>query len=584
MQFSKAETKLEEALRACRQHFVSAALFSAFLNLLFIAPMLYMLQVYDRVVPTQGGLTLLFLTLALLVALGTLALLDFVRSRLLVRASVRLDQQLTHAILEQTIAEPGGTAPKLTRHALREFDTLRQTLTGPGIIALFDAPWTPIYILVCFIIHPLIGVLGLVGSILLLLTAWRNERATREPLQRANEAAGAAYASQDQSAASADVVRSLGMRQAIVSRHLQEREEMMALQTKASFGGSGYVAVSKFLRLALQSLALGGGALLAINNQISAGAIFASMFMVGRALAPIDQLLGAWKGIVQARGAYETLVDLFGVRAAGLAPTQLPDPVGRLSIEHLSVTDAARETPILHHISFQVEPGEAIGIVGPSGAGKSTLLRMIANAATAEAGSIRFDGAQQCDWDPERLAEHIGYLPQEPTLFSGTIKDNVSRFRSWIAEDREAVDAATVEAARLVGAHELILRLPGGYDYQLGLGGRGLSAGQAQRIALARALFGSPRYLVLDEPNSHLDSQGDLQLISTLSEMKKRGATILLVAHKLNILPVIDRLVVLQNGRVAMIGPRDEVMSKIAAPRGPRPVPQPQPTAVPVSQ
>jgi PrtD family type I secretion system ABC transporter len=570
------ETKLSTALHACRKHFLWAAFFSALLNLLFIAPMLYMLQVYDRVVPTQGTATLLFLTAVLVAALATLSLLDYVRSRLLVRASARLDGELSGAILDATLAQSGSAAPHITRRAVREFDTLRQTLSGAGVLALFDAPWTPIYILICFIIHPLVGLLATTGSGLLLLMAWLNEKSTRDPLQRANEAAGEAYVSHDQSTAVADVVRALGMRRAMVGRHIQERQAMISLQTKASFDTSKFVAGSKFLRLLLQSLALGLGALLAINNQITGGAIFASMFLVGRALAPIDQLLGAWKSIIQARNAYATLAQLFAAAPLDLAKTQLPPPVGRLDVEHLTVGAPGRIVAILQDVSLRVAPGEAIAIIGPSGAGKSTLTRLFAGAGFPDGGSIRFDGVEQKDWDPERLSHHVGYMPQDPTLFAGTIKENIARFKTSLNGDLAHIDAAVVEAAQRAGAHDLIVRLPNGYDYRLALGGRGLSTGQAQRIALARALFGSPRYLFLDEPNAHLDAEGDLQLLSTLGEAKKAGTTILVVAHKLSILPIIDKLLVLREGNIEMFGPRDEVMRRLSPARPPQAVPQPK--------
>jgi ATP-binding cassette subfamily C protein len=565
---------LAVALQACRRHFVSAAVFSALLNLLFIAPMLYMLQVYDRVVPTQGGVTLLFLTLVLVLSLGTLSLLDYVRSRLLVRASARLDRQLAGAILNATLARPEQGHQRIAKQVVREFDTLRQGLTGPGMISLFDAPWTPIYILISFLIHPYVGLLAAFGALVLLVLAWRNEVSTREPLQRANQAAGHAYASHEFSAASADVVRALGMRRAMVGRHLEERNVMMALQTGASFAASGWTALSKFFRLLLQSLALGMGAMLAIRNEISPGAIFASMFIVGRALAPIDQVIGAWKSIVQARGAYRTLQELFSQTPPDVAVTQLPAPTGRLQVEQVTVIKPTQDGAILNNISFNVDPGDVVGIVGPSGAGKSTLVRMLAGAGVPDRGSIRFDGAEQRDWDPERLAGYIGYMPQEAALFAGSIKDNITRFRSILGGDPRLIDSMAVDAAQLAGAHELILRLPGAYDYQLSLGGRGLSAGQAQKITLARALFAVPKYLILDEPNAHLDAEGDQQLVAALTELKKRGTTILLVAHRLSVLPVIDKLLVIKDGRLELYGPREEVMRRISPPASPRAVPQ----------
>jgi ATP-binding cassette subfamily C protein len=556
-------TPLIAALRACKRHFVAAGAFSALLNLLYLAPTLYMLQVYDRVVPTQGKLTLVFLTVAVLVALGTLSLLDMVRGRLLVRASIRLDRRLAGAVLDATLGRRG--AQGMSKQAVRELDAFRQTLTGAGILAVFDAPWTPIYVIVCFIIHPLLGVLALLGASLLLIIALRNERATRAPLQRANEAANIAYVSQEYSTAAADVVRAMGMRRAIVRRHLSERETMFTLQTQASFAASGYVTLTRFTRLSLQSLALGAGALLAVNNQISAGAIFAASFLISRALSPIEQVLGAWKGLVQARGAYRTLTDLFVEEGLEPVRTQLPAPTGRLAVETLTVLNPRRDGAILSDLSFSVEAGEIVGIIGPSGAGKSTLVRMIAGAAAPDRGVIRLDGADRKDWDPERLGEHIGFMPQEATLFAGSIKSNICRLQDFTTEDPAAVDAAVIEAARRSGAHEMILRLPQGYDTELALGGRGLSAGQAQRIALARALYGSPNILILDEPNAHLDAEGEALLLETLAEVKRRGGTVLIVAHRTGVLAALDKLMVLRDGRLELYGPRDAVLQRIGA-------------------
>jgi ATP-binding cassette subfamily C protein len=556
---------LRTGIEACRRHFVYAMLFSALLNLLFIAPMLYMLQVYDRVVPTAGGATLLFLTLALIGALATLSLLDAVRGRLLVRASIRLDKLLSREILNATLARPDLGTQRIAKQALREFDILRQVLTGPAILSVFDAPWVPVYVLVAFIIHPWIGVLAAFGAALSLFLAWRNERATSARLQQANAAAGQAYAAYEFTVAQADVVRALGLRDALVRGHLRDRDRMMELQSEASFDGSGVAALSKFVRLALQSLALGLAALLAIDAKISAGAVFAASFIIGRALAPIDQLVGSWKSIVQARGAYRTLRELFSEGGDARVLTRLPPPKGQLQVENLTITDPLGRV-ILGNVSFQVTPGEMIAIVGPSGAGKSTLVRAIAGAMLPAGGVIRFDGADQRNWDPERLSEHVGFMPQDASLFAGTVKENIARFTGGAGGNSADIDEAAVAAAQLAGAHEMILRLPGGYDYQLGLGGRGLSAGQAQRISLARALFRGPKYLILDEPNASLDAEGDQQLVKTLEELKRRGSTILVVAHRLSVLPIVDKLLVIQEGRLAMFGERDEVLRKIAPP------------------
>jgi ATP-binding cassette subfamily C protein len=554
---------LAEAVRACRRHLVAAALFSALINLLYLAPTLYMLQVYDRVVPTRGHLTLALLTLALVFALGCLALIDVLRSRLLVRASLRLERRLAGEILSAAMSRPGAAAEALAKQALREFDTMRQTLTGAGVLALFDAPWTPIYILVCFFLHPFLGLLTFAGAGLLLFLAFLSERTTNSRLQRANAAAGAAYVSQEFASAGAEVVRALGMRNAMVRRQLAEREKTQQLSAEASFAGGGYVATSRFARLFLQSLALGVGAWLAIDQKISAGAIFAASLLLARALSPMEQVVGAWRGLAQARSAWRTLRELLDAGAESLPATRLPAPTGALEVERLTVLTPSRDSAILHGVHFQATAGEVIGVVGPSGAGKSTLLRAIAGAVPADQGAIRFDGAEIADYEAERLAACLGYMPQEASLFAGTVKENIARFRNHLDDDLRVIDDAVIAAAKTARAHEMILRLPYGYDTPLGLGGRGLSAGQAQRIALARALFGEPTLLLLDEPNAHLDGDGEGALGVTLSGLKGRGVTVIIVAHRTGVLMAADKLMVLRDGRMEQFGQRDEVMARL---------------------
>ncbi|WP_019368043.1 type I secretion system permease/ATPase [Sphingomonas sp. HT-1] len=569
----RAVAPMRAALAACRRHWIAAAGFSALVNLLYIAPTLYMLQVYDRVVPTQGVQTLAFLTLVLLFALACLSLLDRVRSRLLTRAGVVLNAALAPMVLDATIGRPELPA---ARSAVRDLDTMRATLTGPAMLALFDAPWTPIYVGVCFLVHPLIGALALAGGLILTLIAWRNEKATRAGLDRAQDVASQTYAAQDVMLSAADSVRALGMRRAMVARQQRKREAMLALQTESGLHAGGYFTATKFVRLALQSLALGLGAWLAVDNLISGGAIFAASFLIARALAPIELVIGSWKTLAQARTGYQELDRLLASAVARPEPTRLPAPQGALTLEGLTIFNAARDAAVLNGISFAVAPGEVVAIVGPSGAGKSTLLRAIVGALPVDRGAVRIDAAEIGDWDPERLARHIGYLPQDSVLFEGTVKENIARFEGELGAAPEAVDAAVVAAADLVAARALILRLPGGFDHRLGLNGRGVSAGQAQRIALARAVYGDPALYVLDEPNAHLDSEGDVALNAAITQLKAAGKTILVVSHKLGVLPVVDKMLVLRDGRVELFGPRDEVLAKIAPPNVRRMVPAAQ--------
>jgi ATP-binding cassette subfamily C protein len=565
---ASSEDSLKAALGACRTHLAYAGGFSAFINLLYIAPTIYMLQVYDRVVPSHGVTSLIFLTLLLLVSLATLSLVDVSRSRLLVRASARLEATLARPILQSSLRRGSGGGGA---RSMREFDKLRQTVTGAGVLALFDAPWTVVYIALCFLIHPALGMMALIGSGALIALTLMNERATRPRLEKANEAASWSYVSQGQSAAASELIRAMGMREAMVSRHQQERVVLTNLQSEASFAAGRYIGLTKFIRLSLQSLALGVAAYLALNQQISAGAIFAASLLIARALSPIEQVLGSWRSIEETLGAYAYLKAQLGEWGPDQPRTRLPPPSGRLDVEGVTVCAASRDLPVLQDASFSVAAGEVVGLVGPSGAGKTTLVRALVGAADLSEGRVRLDGADINDWDCDRLGRHIGYLPQDVGLFQGTVKQNICRFRDGLGEDADEIDAKVIAAAQSCGAHEMILGLPSGYDTRLDWGGRGVSLGQAQKIALARALFDRPSLVALDEPNAHLDADGEAALLKALFDLKARGASVIVVAHKTSLLEVMDKLVVVIGGRVVEQGPRNDVLLKLNQP-------PPQPT------
>jgi ATP-binding cassette subfamily C protein len=446
----------------------------------------------------------------------------------------------------------------IVRQPMRDFDTLRQALTGSTLVALCDAPWAPVYVIISTIIHPALGLLILVGGGGLATITWLNERSTGNRLRNATDAAHRAYASQEQVVAGAENVRALGMRSTMVKRHVGERSAMLALQTAASFASSRYLASSRFLRLALQSLALGLGAYLAITDRISAGAIFAASFLAGRTLGPIEQLLTAWPSLVKAAAAYRKLSDLIDDAAPSTALTFLPQPNGRVEIEQVTV-GRSTATRVLAGVSATFEPGQVVTIVGSSGAGKSTLMRVIAGALLPDAGLVRIDGARLADWEPDRLGRFVGYLPQALSLFAGTVKENIARFSA--DADPSTIDEQVVAAAQAALAHDMILRLPNGYDTMLGWEGQGLSAGQAQRVALARALFRDPPILLLDEPNAHLDAEGEAQLLQTIAAAKARGATVAIVAHRMSVLSVSDKVLILRDGRVATYGATDDVIA-----------------------
>lgn len=556
---------LASALGTCRRHLLIAAGFSALVNILYLAPTLYMLQIYDRVLPTGGLLSLAFLTVAVVFALATLAMLDSLRQRILVRLGLRLDRLLAPEVLTRLTGGLSPDAGPRLRQAMREFDSFRNVVAGPAATAMLDAPWTPIYLALCFVLHPLLGMISVIGAGALLILAILNEQATRAKLKALNEASAQAYATQEAIASQGGLVKALGMREPLIVRQLLDRRAAVGLQADAQFTGGIYTGLIRFLRLTLQSLALGTGAWLAVRHEISAGGVIAASILLSRSLAPVEQIVGAWKSVIQARDGLRTLVDLFERSPAAPVRTRLPEPKGRLRAEQAGVRTPDGAGMILRGVSFDLNPGEIIGVVGPSGAGKTTLARVLVGALTPDLGCVRIDGADLADWQSDRLAAHIGYLPQNCGLFAGTVKENIARFASITESDPREIDERAVAAATAAGAHEMILRLPQAYDTPLGPGGAGVSAGQAQRLALARALYGSPQVFVLDEPNSNLDFEGETALEHAIAAQKARGAALVVIAHRLNILGVADKLLVLRDGAMDLYGPRREVLQALEA-------------------
>ena len=551
---------LRAALRACRRHFLFAALFSGLINILYLVPSIFMLQVYDRVVPTRGGATLLMLTLILVVSLIVFAALDTVRMRLLLRASVRLERMAAPEILHRILGTSSAT-PVQRAQAMRDFDTLRGTLTGPAIIAIFDAPWAPIYIIICFMLHPWIGVLALVSTMLLAGIAVASDLTTRADVKQAGQRASAASRAQEYSIQASEVARALGMRSALVARHLVERSELVRQQGTIAETSGGYLAVTKFLRLLFQSLALALGAWLAINQSISAGSIFAASLILGRALQPVEQILAALKNVLAAQNAYKGL-DSFCLLPDVTAPrTSLPKPVGRIEVAGVTVRAPGSDRVLLNNISFTVEAGEVVALIGPSGAGKSTLLRVLTGALNPDEGEVRIDGARLADWNADELGAHIGYMPQTPTLFPASVHANISRFRTITEDANKELDEAVIGAAQQAGAHEVILRFAEGYETRLAMReGGGLSAGQRQVVALARALFGKPAILFLDEPNAHLDMNGEQRLLATFSDLRERKATVIVSTHRTGLLSGVDKILLLRDGEVQLFNDRESVL------------------------
>jgi ATP-binding cassette subfamily C protein len=550
--------ELSKVFQACRSYFATALLFSLAINLLYLASPLYMLQVYDRVVSSASEVTLVMLTIVLLVALGALTSLDTVRSRVLTRASIRLDGLLSGRIVAATV-ESSARGGNTRSQPLRDFDNFRQFVTGSGIHAVFDLPWSPIYIAVIFVLHPALGSFALVSALALVGMALLNEHLVKKPLTEANEAAARNYSFTDMSLRNSEVIQAMGMMPGLLHRWSRDRNLVLERQTIASDRAATTASIIRFMRLAMQSLILGIGAYLVIERLTTVGSMFAASILLGRALAPVEQIVASWRNLTSARGAYGRVRALLMANPSPDPALALPRPAGNLSVESLSYAVPGTNRAILRNVSFRIAAGDVLGVIGPSGAGKSTLARQIVGILPPSAGTVRLDGADVSPWPKDSLGRHVGYLPQDIELFSDTVASNISRFRN---DD----DLEVIEAARLAGVHDMVLRLPGGYETQVGDGGAVLSGGYRQRIGLARAVYGKPSIVVLDEPSSNLDSDGDTALLSCITELKRRGTTVVIISHRPNTLGVADKLLLLKDGAAEMFGARDEIIARLTKP------------------
>ena len=559
MQPSRPKTdEVRQIMAACRSYFMTAGAFSLAINLLYLASPIYMLQVYDRVISSSSVTTLVMLTLVLLLAFGALAGLDVVRARVLTRASIRLDRlmagRVVMAIIESA-SHIGGARSQL----LRDFDTFRQFVTGMGFHAILDLPWAPIYIIVVFMLHPVLGGFAFACAIVLILMALINERLVRPPINESNEAASKNYSFTEMSMRNAEVVQAMGMTEGLLKRWSRDRSRMIERQVTASDRAAAMSSLIRFMRLSMQSLILGLGAFLVIEREATVGSMFAASILLGRALQPIEQIVGSWRGLVSARDSFRRLRELLAAYPLREARLELPRPLGHISVEGISYVPPRSNKPILRSVSFRIEPGEVIGIIGPSGAGKSTLVRHLVGVLRPNAGTVRLDGADLMTWPRSSLGQYIGYLPQDIELFADTVAANISRFQNASGE-------AVVKAAQLAGVHEMILRLPDGYETQVGEGGTILSGGYRQRIGLARAVFGSPSVVVLDEPSSNLDSEGEAALSECIVRLKRARVTVILVSHRPATVAVVDKILLLMDGVVEGFGPRAEVLAKLSPP------------------
>lgn len=566
----KDSTPLWSGVEACRTHFNGIVAFSTFINLLYLAPSLYMLQVYDRVLTTGGITTLLFVSFALLAALAALGGLDHVRGRLLARMSARLDHQLSGVVLKTAMTLPVG-APK-RQQALRDLDLMRGALGGPGMVGLCDLPWTPLYLIICFLLHPVLGLVATLGAVVLWLVALWSERSSREAVQAAMGSGQAAYASSEAALMASETVRALGMRPGIIGREMTQRGLVNKVTGEGALGQAGFASLAKVLRMTLQSVMLGLGAFLAVNQEITAGAIIAASIISARALAPIDSVVGAWRQLAQGAVAYKNLAELFNsIPADEAGAVALTEPEGHLRLSGISVAlpnglPGRPPTVLLREVSLEIKPGEVLALIGPSGSGKSTLARVATGVLKPQAGHCELSGVDFTLWDRDALGLKLGYLPQEPSLFAGSLRDNISRFaRQGGLVSEEVATTGAIEAAQWAGVHDLIMSLPRGYDTELGPGGRGLSVGQSQRIGLARALYGNPAVLILDEPNAALDREGEEALMRALARAKERQMGVLLVAHRATVLGVVDTMAVLNSGRIERLGPKAEIIAALNA-------------------
>ena len=549
-----AEMRL--ALQSLRTALITVAVFSGFLNVLMLAPSLYMLQVYDRVLGSRNETTLLVLTLLLVGVFVFMGALEAIRSWVLVRVGVRFDAQLNarvfNATFERSLLRPGSNSA-LPMHDL---NTVRQTLTGASVIAAFDAPWMPIYVIVISLFSIELGVFALLGALLLAGLAVINERLSKPKLDDAQKFNAQSQLALTNHLRNAEVIEAMGMLPHIRKRWHGLHQKQLRLQAAASDQAAVIGGLTKFVRITMQSLALGIGALLVLDGKMTAGSMIAASVLVSRALAPIELLVGNWKQIIVGRADYARLRELLSVHPARQYGMALPVPVGAVRFEGVSTAAPGTTIAILKQLTFAIDAGDTIAVIGPSGSGKSTLARLLVGVWPAMAGTVRLDGADLYRWSKDELGPHVGYLPQDIELFDGTVAENIARFGEV---DSEKV----ILAAQRAGMHELILRLPKGYDTPLGVGGSALSGGQKQRVGLARALYGDPSLIVLDEPNSNLDEQGERALADTIRDLHARAKTSVLITHRLSAVSVVNKIMVLSDGTIKAFGPRDEIVSAL---------------------
>ncbi|AJQ47882.1 type I secretion system permease/ATPase [Pseudomonas putida] len=552
----RTRSELADVLFRLRRSFYALAAFSGVINVMMLTPAVYMLQVYDRALVSRNITTLGMLTLLVVGLFLLMSALEMTRTRVLIRVGNCLDMALNRRIFsaafERNLSRAGGNPAQ----ALQDLAQVRQFLTGNGLFAFFDAPWTPIYLLVCYLIHPWLGLVTMIGSLVLVGLAYLTEKATQKPLAEANQASLSSASYANNNLRNAEVIEAMGMLPSIGKRWYQGHLRILQMQTLASDRAALISSTGRFVRITLQSVILGTGALLAIEGKITPGMMIACSILTGRALGPVEQVIASWKQLLGCRLAWGRLNDLLQDYPQRPPSMSLQRPMGMLAVENVIAGAPGTTTSIVRGVSFSLVPGESLGIIGPSASGKSTLARLLVGVWPAQAGKVRLDGADIFTWNKAELGPWLGYLPQDVELFEGSIAENIARFA-------EVDSDAVIRAARSSGVHDMILRFPQGYDTRLAADGTPLSGGQKQRIALARALYGEPNLVVLDEPNANLDDVGEKALVDALAELKARGATVILVSHRPNVLCAVDKILMLRDGAVHMLGSRDEVFAAL---------------------
>jgi ATP-binding cassette subfamily C protein len=553
-------------MASCRGAFLGVAVLSGLINLLYLSGSIFMMEVYDRVLPSRSIPTLVGLSIIIVVLYLFQGLFDMVRGRILARVGAAVDEDLSQQIFQGQLNAPlKGKVDGDGQQPLRDLDQLRAFLAGGGPSALFDLPWMPLYLFMCFAFHPWLGVAALGGAVLLVAITLLTELMTREASKAAVSAALVRNGISEGARRNAEVVHAMGMGQWIGSRWSEANARYLAYQQRTSDVAGGFGAMSKVLRMLLQSVVLALGAYLVIDGQATGGIMIASSILTSRAMAPVELAIGNWKGFVSARQGWRRLRTLLEASAKGEAPLKLPAPRSLLSLESAGAGAPGGQRFAVQDVSFDLRAGSGLGIIGPSASGKSSLARMIVGVWPTWRGKVRFDGAAIEQWLPEDLGRHIGYLPQDVELFAGTVAQNIARF------DPNPKSEAILAAAKAANVHEMILQLPDGYETQVGEAGAALSGGQRQRIALARAIYGDPFLVVLDEPNSNLDNEGEQALTAAIMSIRARGGIVVVIAHRPSALAGVDQVLVMSEGRVQSFGPKEEVLSKVL-----RPVPAPQ--------